>query len=210
MAAEKFLNETGLTYYHGRLKRTFVLNTEYNNFKSQTDERLYGLASAVDDLIAVGAQANVIEIVKVNGSALTPDANKAVDVSVPTRVAQLTDASNYALVADVPTKTSDLTNDSSFQNATQVQSAIDAALADITGVDFQIVQTLPQSGEKGVIYLVPNSGSGANTYDEYIWLEGSPSGRFEKIGTTDVDLSGHWAKSELTAITTAQIDALFE
>lgn len=40
-------------------------------------------------------EANVIETVKVNGTALTPDANKAVDVSVPT-------------------KTSDLTNDSKF------------------------------------------------------------------------------------------------
>lgn len=31
-----------------------------------------------------GGEENVIEVVKVNGSALTPDANKAVDVSVPT------------------------------------------------------------------------------------------------------------------------------
>jgi len=31
-----------------------------------------------------GGEENVIEIVKVNGTALTPDANKAVDVTVPT------------------------------------------------------------------------------------------------------------------------------
>lgn len=35
------------------------------------------------DDISAGAQVNTIETVKVNGSALTPDANKAVDVSVP-------------------------------------------------------------------------------------------------------------------------------
>jgi hypothetical protein len=34
---------------------------------------------------------------------------------------------------------------------------------------------------------VTNSGSGTNSYDEYIWLGSS----FEKIGTTDVDLSGY-------------------
>jgi len=36
------------------------------------------------DGIAAGAQVNVIEIIKVNGAALTPDTNKAVDVIVPT------------------------------------------------------------------------------------------------------------------------------
>lgn len=40
------------------------------------------------------AQANVIEIVKVNGSALTPS-SKAVNVTVPTKVSQLTNDSGY-------------------------------------------------------------------------------------------------------------------
>ena len=34
--------------------------------------------------IPAGAQVNVIEVIKVNGTALTPDANKAVDITVPT------------------------------------------------------------------------------------------------------------------------------
>ena len=46
------------------------------------------------------AQANVIETVKVNGTALTPTA-KAVNVVVPTKVSDLTDASNYALKSDL-------------------------------------------------------------------------------------------------------------
>lgn len=130
-----------------------------------------------------------IDTIKVNGTTQTIT-NKTVDITVPT-------------------KTSDLTNDSDFQDETEVQALIDAALADITGIDFQVVQSLPQSGEKGVIYLVPNSGSSPNTYDEYIWVE--PTGgtaHFEKIGSTDVDLSGYWAKTELVAITTAEIDAI--
>lgn len=44
--------------------------------------------------IAAGAQVNVIETVKVNGTALTPS-SKAVDVSVPTKVSQLTNDSGY-------------------------------------------------------------------------------------------------------------------
>ena len=55
-----------------------------------------------------GAQANVIESVKVNGAALVP-ASKAVDVTVPTKVSQIQ-------------------NDSGFQNSAQVLSAINAQI----------------------------------------------------------------------------------
>lgn len=43
--------------------------------------------------VAAGAQVNVIETVKVNGTALTPDANKAVNVVIPA-------ASEYTIVKD--------------------------------------------------------------------------------------------------------------
>lgn len=251
MANDKFLNYTGLDYYHSRIKTIFPSKTEFD-----------ALDDKVDEIIAEGGEPNVIEVVQKNGTAL-PITNKTVNVTVPTTVAELSDASDYAEVSDlptktsdltndgdgtdsnspfatqayvtanggkidtikvngttqtitnkavditVPTKTSDLTNDSDFQDETEVQALIDAALADITGIEFEVVQSLPQSGEKGTIYLVPNSGSGQNTYDEYIWVE--PTGgtaHFEKIGTTDVDLSGYWAKTELTAITTAEIDTI--
>lgn len=46
------------------------------------------------------AQANVIESVKVNGTAQTIT-SKAVNISVPTTVAQLSDSGNYALKSDI-------------------------------------------------------------------------------------------------------------
>ena len=48
------------------------------------------------------AQANVIETVKLNGSVLTPT-DKAVNVTVPTKVSELTDGSDYAKTTDIPT-----------------------------------------------------------------------------------------------------------
>ena len=48
------------------------------------------------------AQANVIETVKLNGSVLTPT-DKAVNVTVPTKVSELTDGSDYAKKTDIPT-----------------------------------------------------------------------------------------------------------
>lgn len=63
-----------------------------------------GLMSAADkakmDGIEANADVNIIESVKVNGTALTVSA-KAVDITVPTTVASLSDASNYALKTDI-------------------------------------------------------------------------------------------------------------
>lgn len=42
-----------------------------------------------------GAQANVIETIKLNGTALTPS-SKAVNITVPTKVSELSDANDYA------------------------------------------------------------------------------------------------------------------
>lgn len=56
----------------------------------------------------------------------------------------------------------------------------------------EIVQSLPQSGEAMKIYMVPKSTSQANnSYDEYIW---TASNDWEKIGDTEIDLSGYVRK----------------
>lgn len=72
-----------------------------------------------------------------------------------------------------------------LMDAAAVNAAIASAVAGITGFSYEIVQALPASGEAGVIYLLSNSGSTPNIYDEYIWIGTG----FEKIGTTEVDLS---------------------
>lgn len=88
--------------------------------------------------------------------------------------------------------------------ASEVNTAIQTALGSITGVSYQIVETLPQTGAAGVIYLVSNSGTGANVYDEYIYTNGA----FEKIGSTDTDLSGYIQESDLVTITNGEIDTI--
>ena len=100
------------------------------------------------------------------------------------------------------------TNTTQIATTAFVKAAVDTAIGSITGIDFQVVQTLPQTGTKGVIYLVPNSGTGQNIYDEYIWIASGLSGSFEKIGTTAVDLSGYVQKTEMVTITNAEIDTI--
>lgn len=141
-----------------------------------------------------------------------PSTNKIIDLSALSHFKAKLDLIlvNKADTSSIPTAVSDLTNDLDFQTGTEVATAIDEALAGITGIDFEIVQTLPATGEKGVIYLVPQSGgSGSNIYDEYIWITNSGVGSFEKIGSTDIDLSGYVQFTDIIYATNAEIDALF-
>lgn len=60
-------------------------------------------------------------------------------------------------------------------------------------ITFKIVDSLPTTGESNIIYLIPSSNSQTqNIKDEYIWL----SNKWEKIGSTSIDLSQYYTKSE--------------
>lgn len=96
--------------------------------------------------------------------------------------------------------------DTHYPSSKCVYDAIQDAIGSITGLSFEIVQTLPTTGVAGTIYLVPNSGTAPNIYDEYVWL--ASTNKFEKIGTTDVDLSGYVQASEMVTITNAEIDTI--
>lgn len=83
-----------------------------------------------------------------------------------------------------------------------VDQKINAAVGKITSFEYKIVDSLPSTteGKKGVIYLIAHSGStNQNSYDEYIFLpaEGSTAARYEKIGTTDIDLTPYAKKTEI-------------
>ena len=72
---------------------------------------------------------------------------------------------------------------------------VDDAIGNITEFDFQIVPELPTSGVKGVIYLIAHNHGTSDGYDEYIWV----TDKFEKIGNTDMNLSGYVTGTNLTA-----------
>ena len=74
-----------------------VTNDLTNELKSNYDAAYTHSQSAH---APANAQANVIETIKVNNTALTPT-DKAVNITVPTSVASFSDASNYALKSDI-------------------------------------------------------------------------------------------------------------
>lgn len=72
-----------------------------------------------------------------------------------------------------------------------VATYVNTQIGNLTTFDVQVVQTLPTTGVKGVIYLVPHSHGSSDSYDEYIWNTAATTPAFEKIGNTDIDLSGY-------------------
>ena len=176
----KYLDDNGLLYVWNKIKATFVADASYvhtdNNYTTADKTKLTG--------IETGAEVNAIETIQKNGT----------DLSITNKTVNIT----------VPTNNNELLNGAGYQTAQQVSDAITQAISGITGISFEIVQTLPASGDSSTIYLVPNSGTSPNVYDEYIWINNA----WEKIGTTAVDLSGYWSKTELVAITNAEIDTI--
>ena len=210
---KKFLDENGLLYYHGKNKEALAKKVDKIDGKGLSTNDFTTVLKNKLDGIAEGAQVNTLEGVKVNGTTLVAT-NKIVDVKVPTKLSELTNDSNYAKVDAIPTNNNQLTNGAGYQNANQVQSAINEALSSITGIDFKIVNALPETsqGKKGVIYLLAHQHGTSDTYDEYIWLEGDSAAgtidRFEKIGNTDIDLNAYWNDTNLTAISNKDIDTI--
>lgn len=184
----------------------------------------YGIAKTADI---------TVKSVKVNGTALTSDANGAVDVAVPgfsigedlqgNPAAYSTSLNGKmftaAYTADGMTVSlTDGTNTTTdtLLNATAVNALIAAELGDISGVDFVVVaanEELPETGVKGKFYLKATGATGGNKYDEYVWVNHGtaeePDYGYEKLGTMDVDLTGYIKESDIQFATKADIDAIF-
>ena len=137
-------------------------------------------------------------------SAITSYALKS---ELPTKTSDISNDSGFITSADIPTKLSSFSNDKNYQNATEVQELINNTVSSMTSINFEIVSSLPANGVNGTFYLVSNGGTTGNSYDEYVWI--ASQNKFEKIGTTEVDLSGYVQKSDIIYATDADIESLF-
>ena len=227
----KYLDENGLLYYNQKLNTKFDGKVDKDGSKVLSDVNFTtayeSKLKSLENYVLPTASAETLGGIKV-GAGLTISGEGTLSATgggtadsvawenvqdKPTTIAGygITDARIAGQVVTlgsnsvtVPTNNNELTNGAGYQTASDVQSAIADAVGDITSFQFQIVEELPNTGENGVIYLVSNDGVGENIYNEYIWT----GTRYEKIGTTDVDLSGYWSKTELVAIQNSEIDTI--
>ena len=100
------------------------------------------------------------------------------------------------------TVTSDGTNAVSGK---AVYDFVTAAIADISGFHAEIVSELPETGKTNILYLVAKTeAASGDGYDEYLYINGA----WERVGSTDIDLSGYVQASEMHAITNTEITAI--
>lgn len=86
-----------------------------------------------------------------------------------------------------------------------VYDFVTAAIADISGFHAEIVSELPETGKTNILYLVAKSAAASGDgYDEYLYINGA----WERVGSTDIDLSGYVLASEMHAITNTEITAI--
>lgn len=100
------------------------------------------------------------------------------------------DSSFNTVLKQIPTSLSQLTNDTNFKTETEIQEMISKS----SSFKKEVVDALPSSGEENVFYLVKDTnGKDGNNYLEYLWI----NGKWELIGSTQVDLSGYASKIDL-------------
>jgi hypothetical protein len=136
------------------------------------NQKANALATRLDALERVGAQANKIESIKVNGTAQSIASDKSVNITVPT-------------------KTSQLANDSTFQTSAQVVAAINTAISKSGHASFQKVDAVPKvdAAQENILYLVMNTTT--KHYDIYAKIKGDGDRyTMELLDDTTVDLSG--------------------
>lgn len=153
----------------------------------------------------VNTNGGKIDVIKVNGTSQTIT-NKEVNLTVPTAV-------------------SDLTNDSGFQTASDVSTAISTAVASVYkpkgSIAFANLPTLT-AANKGNVYnitdafvttsdFVEGAGksypAGTNVAIVDAGTEQNPSYKYDVLAGF-IDTSALWAKTELVAMTTQEIEAI--
>lgn len=99
-------------------------------------------------------------------------------------------------LGNVENKTMDTAPTASSENYVTsggVKTYVDNAIAAVKQFQYEVVSALPAASADtmGKIYLVADKHSSTDNYDEFITLDNAGTYVWEKIGNTDIDLSGY-------------------
>lgn len=182
LVGNKSLNDLGI-----QPKGNYVVDNNYvhtdNNFTTEEKNKLSGLSNYDDTEI----KQDISDL----------DTNKA-DIS------EIPDVSNF-----ITNAVNNLLN-YYLKSETYTKQEVNNLLGQISTLQFQVVNELPQTGNSKYIYLVPSTNPKTkNVKDEYIWTNNT----WEQIGSTQVDLTGYatesWVDSQISNfLTSSQIQDL--
>lgn len=156
-----------------------------------------------NDGVGGAGEENVIEEIKVNGVALTPDENKSVDITVPTVDVDKdyvdTELAKKANISDIPTKVSELQNDSNYQTDTDVTTTltpyatktyVGEQISNADHLKREIVTEIPDAStaDEHTIYMLKiESATGNDKYREYLLIDET----MQCVCDTSVDLTDY-------------------
>ena len=162
-----------------------------NDYTSAEKTKLSGIAEGANKYVHPSYTAQKSGLYKV-----TVDASGHVSATTAVAKADITGLGIPAqdtTYADATTSTHGLMSAADKTKLDGVTKEIASAVSGVTQIDYSVVEALPSTGKKGVIYLVANSGSGNNIYDEYIYI----NSKFEKLGSREMDLSSYAKKTDI-------------
>ena len=238
----KYLSLDGLSHFKSKLDSEYVeqengkgLST--NDYTDAEKTKLAGIETGAEEntiesiivngttatiankVASVTVEAGAINSISVNGTAQTIDANKNVDITVPTNNNQLTNGAGY----QTETQVESAITSKGYQTETQVNTAIDNKISSTYkakgSVAFASLPALDATRE-GFVYNITDSFTTTSDFVEGTGKE-YPAGtnvviinvsentyKYDVLGGF-IDLSGYVENSDLVAITNTEINALF-
>lgn len=179
--------------------------------KAAADAQAAAIAAAATDATSKANKA--LTDAKADSATKKTEAIAAAKTETTNQVA----AAKTALQAEIDKKANQATTLAGYgitdaYTSGQTDTKIAEAVANAHHLKREIVKTLPEvsAANEDTIYMVPDAGntgaagSNKSVYTEYMLVNGA----FERIGTSDADLSNYFTKDQVTgAITTAKNEA---
>ncbi|HEL0643152.1 TPA: hypothetical protein TUV22_001888, partial [Streptococcus equi subsp. zooepidemicus] len=184
-------------YVWKKLKDTFVKKADLDEVKTAIPKNVTELLDAENYALKSSIPTKV--------ESLADAGDYAKKADIPHRIDDMEGIETYAKVTAIPKKVAELEDHAGYVKKAELTEEVKGLIGNVKAIEFSVVDSLPESGDKGTIYLVSNDKGDDDAYDEFIWI----NDKFEKIGTTSVDLSGYVKAEEITSITNEEIDALF-
>lgn len=178
----------------GETKEMATYEDMQNEIKNATSDIVAELTDGVETAItntnkateSANQAAMDANTAKVAAETATQEANQAAsDADAAAKAAlEAAEKADKAVIDDSISSTS----------KTYSSSKINSLIAGVTGFSVLVVNTLPESDiDTHTIYFVPKeTSSEGDIYDEYLYVQNA----WEHIGSTDVDLSQYYTKTE--------------
>jgi hypothetical protein len=123
-------------------------------------------------------------------------------------VTQLMGKMDLKISSRMVTLINDESTHDDIPSAKSVYDTLIEGLSNITGVSFQVVETLPETGDAGVIYLIKDEpeNESSSVYVQWVYVGEA----WINLGSSEVDLENYWSKDELEPLSNSDIQEILD